>query len=289
MESDPRGPRIRAGFTLIEMLVVIGIISLIILLVIPALWSGRKSAKAAVGTANMRGLTQVMMNYTNDNQEYYLSPFRKEWPLDFPGGQPLWTMAVCEKDPALRWNIVPEEGAPGDKTEGFETLWASYLSDYRGTARVSQDQFSPADGDLLDAYQDVKDTPEMRSGSKLFPSSFKYAVCFWTKPDRYSEEDKPPALMTADMLRNNQTSSVKFPRLKVMIWSQDFLDRPKGTPSLVHASMADGSYRAINMGSLGDSVLSGKLSAPALDASGNRGYFSFTVRGVKGQDVEGNN
>jgi type II secretory pathway pseudopilin PulG len=281
------------------MLVVIGIISVCIMLVLPTMWSGRKSAKATIGVANMRSLTQVLMSYTNDNKEYYLNPFRAEWPKEFPGGAPKWTEAVCETDPELRWDFdtscnVEPKNHPYFDTDGFALLWASFLADYRNTARVSPDQFSPADGDLLDLYQDVKDTPDMRGGRLLFPSSFAYSMTFWCKPERFPSGQWRRD-MAPEFLRNHQIASVTYPSQKVMVWSGDFSIRLRGVPAVLHASMADGSYRAIGGALMGEdpTILPPSLTdletmcVPPGHGPPCYNHYAGTANGIKGKDIPG--
>jgi len=59
---------LRRGFTLVELLVVIGIISVLISLLLPTLSKARKSASAVVCLSNLRQVGIGMMQYVNDNR-----------------------------------------------------------------------------------------------------------------------------------------------------------------------------------------------------------------------------
>jgi prepilin-type N-terminal cleavage/methylation domain-containing protein/prepilin-type processing-associated H-X9-DG protein len=68
-----RRPR-RGGFTLVELLVVIGIIALLIAILLPALSKARKQGQWAVCMSNMRQIGQAMLLYANENRSYLPRP-----------------------------------------------------------------------------------------------------------------------------------------------------------------------------------------------------------------------
>src|ERR1700722_6732735 len=63
--------RPRRGFSLGELLVVIGIIAVLISLLLPALQKARQSATQLKCLSNMRQVAQVMTMYADDNKGFY--------------------------------------------------------------------------------------------------------------------------------------------------------------------------------------------------------------------------
>jgi prepilin-type N-terminal cleavage/methylation domain-containing protein/prepilin-type processing-associated H-X9-DG protein len=101
--------RHKKGFTLVELLVVIGIISLLIAMLLPALNKARQQAKQVQCASNMRQIGQAVFMYANQN-----------------GGRPpptqyVWTDPATNKLLDLRWQeyLCDQKYLPEDaKTPG---------------------------------------------------------------------------------------------------------------------------------------------------------------------------
>ncbi len=95
----PDGNRVRA-FTLVELLVVIGIIALLISILLPALSKARESANTLKCLSNLRQIVQACTIYTSENRGYIV-------PCQY--GAPQWNAA--NGDGWLHWpNILTEAG-----------------------------------------------------------------------------------------------------------------------------------------------------------------------------------
>jgi len=77
----------RGAFTLVELLVVIGIIALLIAILLPSLARVRESAKNAQCLSNLRQLGMVYQFYANDNKD--------QIPIGYEGGSPWTGYFIC--------------------------------------------------------------------------------------------------------------------------------------------------------------------------------------------------
>ena len=74
MDRTRRSRNDRRAFTLIELLVVIAIIALLIGILLPAIGAARNTARTVVCQANMRGIAQLQIQYSLENNDYFASP-----------------------------------------------------------------------------------------------------------------------------------------------------------------------------------------------------------------------
>lgn len=86
--------RSRRGFTLVELLVVIGIIALLISILMPALSKARKSAMNANCMSNLRSVGQSLTLYAAENKGKY--------PAHHGGGAWLWDVSIGTRDALLK-------------------------------------------------------------------------------------------------------------------------------------------------------------------------------------------
>jgi len=94
--SIPVGP-VRAGFTLVELLVVIGIIALLVSILLPSLGRAREQAKQVKCLSNLRQLGMAFVMYTNDNRYHF--PFRATDQGAYPEDWIWWQTTVMTGRP----------------------------------------------------------------------------------------------------------------------------------------------------------------------------------------------
>jgi prepilin-type N-terminal cleavage/methylation domain-containing protein/prepilin-type processing-associated H-X9-DG protein len=68
--SHRAGRRVRGGFTLVELLVVIGIIAVLIAILLPVLQKAREQARRVVCASNQRQLCMAVLSYANQNRGF---------------------------------------------------------------------------------------------------------------------------------------------------------------------------------------------------------------------------
>jgi prepilin-type N-terminal cleavage/methylation domain-containing protein len=75
------------GFTLVELLVVIGIVALLIAILLPALSSAREQANRIKCAANLRGIGQAMHLYAHDRHNIFTRADQTSGKTYIPAGK----------------------------------------------------------------------------------------------------------------------------------------------------------------------------------------------------------
>ena len=101
---------VRLGFTLMELLVVIGIVATLASFLMTALGRAQKKAQQAVCLSNLKQIGMAFTIYLNDNRDHF--PDRRDLKSSLPGGYHPWT-AWPPSDPRSGWaaGVLRDQGS----------------------------------------------------------------------------------------------------------------------------------------------------------------------------------
>lgn len=156
MPSDRR----RIGFTLVEVLAVIGIVAVIVAIALPAIGSARKRASAVASAANLQQLGLILQAYVQSHQDRY--PFAA-------GGQ-LLPMGGC--------------GSISSSDPFFLSIaWPGVLTEYRDASNPPRSFLSPGARRL--------------TGCPWWPTSYQMSASFLASWEAWTVGPPAPELARA--------------------------------------------------------------------------------------------
>ena len=92
----PSHPRRARGFTLVELLVVIGIIALLISILLPSLNSARQAAKRVACLSNLRQQGTAIQFYANDQKSFLPPALQPGDPADPSNNGTAWGTSLLK-------------------------------------------------------------------------------------------------------------------------------------------------------------------------------------------------
>ncbi len=126
----------RRGFTLVELLVVIGIIALLLAVLMPALSKANDAAKRAACLSNLRQVDQILMFYAGDNHDQVPLGYRAE-PIPSMQFNSMVYSATTNTFPIFGWVFhaglmtqpqvfyCPAENDPKEQFNSIQNPWPS--------------------------------------------------------------------------------------------------------------------------------------------------------------------
>jgi len=274
MKSSRNYLKRASGFTLIEVLVVIGIIGVLIGLMLPALAGARGSALQTVALSNVRSVGTQFTQFADANGKY---------PQQGLGEVPDGLFSDGDYEP--RGDEIIIEWYPGGmviaSTAYFDHswMWPAMVADIDEWPTYWETWISPRKDEDLPEIHEFGFDPENRIQDAI---SIRYSNSFIARPGYWNGENHGSDL---SLLKSTRPHDVKFASGKVMLWDDDLSYMVgKNTPERIDGllvaktpmAFADGHADALIPGDAGEAVVN-SLTGETVKLHG-------TKDGVHGRD-----
>lgn len=242
----------RGGFSLIELLVVIGVIGVLIAIILPALGKARSSAYQTVALSNVRSVGTQFVAHEAERGEY---------PQQDLGEVPAGLDLGPSYEPRGDEIIIPwyPRGIVIASTDYFEHawMWPAMLTPLDDWPEHWETWISPRKDEPLPKLEDFgfDDDRELRDYiSVVYSNSFVVDPRYFDGTDRSGDDT---------LLRGVRSHDVRYPSDKVMLWDDDLSylvgrNAPERVEGLLDATtpmfFADGHGEALNPLDAGEAV-----------------------------------
>ena len=182
-----------------------------------------------------------MLTYVQESKDTFLNPF-----LPLRDNRP-WNAVPSQTDPDRYWSFL--EICPFWDCQMFGVYWNSYLAEWRGGPRYTDDMGSPLDKELQDLVVNAKLDAHNMDPSILWPTSYAYSAAF------LFGNHFPGGEITPEDLHLNTLASVTYPSNKVLIFGgatgtiggAGFGDGLTDVRATIPLGLVDGSVYMMNM------------------------------------------